>query len=103
MKYRTRVDIMAMILQSAMRGASRTKLMYGAYLSYAQLKEYIALLQNKGLLVYEEGLQIYRPTPKALQFLNIYDEFRDLFSVDGNKNTQSQEERPQRIKVEHDL
>lgn len=103
MKYRTRVDIMAMILQSAMRGASRTRLMYGAYLSYAQLKEYISLLQSKGLLVYEEGLQIYRPTPKALQFLNIYDEFRDLFSVDGNKMSQSEIERSQKMKIEHNL
>ncbi len=94
---------MAMILRSAMKGASRTRLMYGAYLSYAQLKEYISLLENKGLLIYEEGLQIYRPTPKALQFLNIYEEFRDLFSVDSSKNPQSYAESPQRIKVEHDL
>lgn len=87
MKYRSRIDIVAMILQSAMRGATKTKLMYGAYLSYAQLKEYINFVQERGLLVYEDGLQVYRLTPKGMHFLNIYEEVKEVVSLEGGKNT----------------
>ena len=52
--------------------------MYGAYLSYAQLKDYISFLQDKGLLVYDESTQTNRLTEKALKFLSVYDEFNDL-------------------------
>jgi predicted transcriptional regulator len=40
MKYRSRTDIVAMILDAANGGATKTKIMYKAYLSYAQLEEY---------------------------------------------------------------
>jgi predicted transcriptional regulator len=86
MKYRSRIDIVAMILQSAMRGATKTKLMYGAYLSYAQLKEYINFVQERGLLVYEDSLQVYRLTPKGMHFLNIYEEVKDVVSLEGGKS-----------------
>ncbi|HKW05795.1 MAG TPA: winged helix-turn-helix domain-containing protein [Nitrososphaerales archaeon] len=87
MKYRSRIDIVAMILQSAMRGATKTKLMYGAYLSYAQLKEYLNFVQERGLLVYEDGLQVYRLTPKGMHFLNIYEEVKEVVSLEGGKST----------------
>lgn len=85
MKYRSRMEIVAVILQSAMKGATKTKLMYGAYLSYAQLKEYLAFVQERDLVAYEEGLQLYRLTPKGLHFLNVYDEVRDFVSLEGGK------------------
>ena len=92
MKYRTRLDIMATILRVAMRGASRTRLMYGAYLSYAQLKDYISFLQDKELLVYDESMHIYRLTEKALKFLSVYDEFNDLLSLEAEKSIPSKQE-----------
>ena len=88
MKYRSRIDIVAMILQSAMRGATKTKLMYGAYLSYAQLKEYLTFVQERDLLTYEEGLQVYRLTPRGLHFLNVYEEVKDVVSLEGSKGAQ---------------
>ena len=88
MKYRSRIDIVAMVLQSAMRGATKTKLMYGAYLSYAQLKEYLSFVQEKDLLAYEDGLQVYRLTPRGLHFLNVYEEVKDIVSLEGNKTPQ---------------
>lgn len=85
MKYRSRVEIIAQILQSAMRGATKTKLMYDAYLSYEQLKEYLSFTQERDLLVYDEGLEVYRLTPKGLHFLNVYEEIKDVVSLEGNK------------------
>ncbi len=40
-------------------GSTRTKIMFKAYLSYAQTKEYTRFLQEKGLVDYEDGTQIY--------------------------------------------
>jgi predicted transcriptional regulator len=81
MKYRSRSEIIAMILQAANNGATKTRIMYGAYLSYAQVKEYLEFLQNKKLLSYEEGTSQYRLTEKGLQFLRVFDQISDMISV----------------------
>jgi len=81
MKYRSRSEIIAMILQAANKGATKTRIMYGAYLSYAQLKEYLEFLQGKDLLRYEEGTQLYRLTEKGLQFLRAFDQISEMVSV----------------------
>ena len=41
MKYRSRTEIVAMILEAANGGATKTRIMYKAFLSYAQLREYL--------------------------------------------------------------
>src|SRR2546422_835291 len=44
MKYRSRTDIVTQILDAANgNGANKTRIMYKAYLSYAQLKEYLSI------------------------------------------------------------
>jgi predicted transcriptional regulator len=78
MKYRSRTEIVATMLQSATDGATKTKLMYKAYLSYSQLKEYLRYLEENELIKYEEGTQLYRVTPKGHQFLHIHEEINDL-------------------------
>ena len=40
MKYRSRTEIVSAMLRIANRGATKTRIMYGAYLSYAQVMEY---------------------------------------------------------------
>lgn len=70
MKYRSRTDITREILEAANGGA--TKIMYKAYLSYAQLKEYLEILQFNGLLEYGSAHVQYKTTDKGIQFLRIY-------------------------------
>ena len=70
-----------MILQAANKGATKTRIMYAAYLSYAQVKEYIAFLQSKGLILYEEGTSMYRLTEKGLRFLSTFDEISEIISI----------------------
>jgi predicted transcriptional regulator len=72
MKYRSRTDISVLILEAANGGATKTKIMYKAFLTYLQLKEYLTMLSENGLLEFEEPTQTYRTTEKGLHLLQIY-------------------------------
>jgi predicted transcriptional regulator len=98
MKYRSRTDIVAQILEIANDGSStanKTKIMYGAYLSYAQLKEYLGVLLESGLLEQDPASnnQFYRTTQKGWQFLKLYNSIGELAnssssnSSTGNSNS----------------
>jgi predicted transcriptional regulator len=83
MKYRSRTDIIAMILESAHKeeGSTKTKIMYKAFLSFAQLKEYLMVLTQNGLLEYEEITQVYRTTQKGARYLHLYNNIDELSST----------------------
>jgi predicted transcriptional regulator len=78
MKYRSRTEIVEMILQATRSGVTKTKIMYKAYLSYTQVKEYLSFLLENNLIKYEEGSQLYRITERGLHFLQVYGEISDL-------------------------
>jgi predicted transcriptional regulator len=78
MKYRSRTDIVSQILDAANGGSTKTKIMYKAYLSYAQLKEYLAILVENGLLEYDEAEQKYRTTDKGMKFVRVYQHMDEL-------------------------
>ena len=86
MKYRSRSEISAMIIESSRSGATKTKIMYKAYLSYFQVVEYLKHLQQNDLLVYEEGTQLYRPTEKGLKFLNLSNELNEMAITNSKHN-----------------
>ncbi len=71
-----------MILQAANKGATKTRIMYGAYISYAQVKEYLAFLLKKDLIKYEEGTGVYKLTEKGLQYLRAFDQINEIISLD---------------------
>jgi predicted transcriptional regulator len=85
MKYRSRSEIISLILQTANKGATKTRIMYGAYLSHSQLKEYLEFLQGKGLLACEEGTSLYKLTAKGLQCLGTFEEMNDMISLAEDK------------------
>lgn len=89
MKYRSRTDIIAMILRAAVSGATKTRIMYGAYLSYAQVKEYLSFLLEKGLISYEEGTGLYRLTENGMKLLRTFEGISDMISVNGNKSAET--------------
>ena len=80
MKYRSRAEIVSMVLESVSSGATKTKIMYKAYLSYTQLKEYLSYMEANDLLKYEEGTQIYRITEKGRKLMHLYEEIGDMVS-----------------------
>jgi predicted transcriptional regulator len=71
-KYRGRTDIVSQILEAANGGSTKTKIMYNAFLSYAQLKEYLSVLIENGLLEHDQKTQSYRTTDKGLKFNRLY-------------------------------
>jgi predicted transcriptional regulator len=76
-RYRSRTDIISQILEAASGGATKTKIMYRAFLSYAQLKEYLNVLTTNGLLDYNSSeqlfrTQLFRTTEKGSKFLKLY-------------------------------
>ena len=86
-KYRSRTEIVAMILEAANGGATKTKIMYKAFLSYAQLREYLSVLIENNLLEYLEGTQTYKTTEKGLNFLKMHNEMAELLQTTiGNDN-----------------
>jgi predicted transcriptional regulator len=78
MKCRSRTEITAMILDITNRETTKTKIMYNAYLSYNQLKEYISILIDNDLLEYLEGTRTFRTTEKGLNFLKMHNEIGKL-------------------------
>jgi predicted transcriptional regulator len=71
-KYRSRSDIIGLLLNAANGGrATKTKLMYSAFISFNQLREYLSLLVENGLIQYEEGTHTYRTTEKGIRFLHL--------------------------------
>ncbi|MGH9917595.1 MAG: winged helix-turn-helix domain-containing protein [Nitrososphaerales archaeon] len=89
MKYRSRTDIIEMILQAASAGATKTRIMYSAYLSYSQLKEYLSFLIERNLISYEEGTQLYKLTERGLGLLRACEGMSDLIALEGQKAVNS--------------
>jgi predicted transcriptional regulator len=83
MKYRSRTDIVGLILEAANGGATKTKIMYKAFLSYAQLKEYLTVLLEKDALEYEGETQLLRTTEKGLRLLKMYNQFDEMMSINN--------------------
>ena len=82
MKYRSRSDIVGLLLDAANGGgAIKTKLMYKAYLSFNQLREYLALLVENGLIEYEEGMRTYRTTEKGMRLLQIQNTMDEITPI----------------------
>jgi predicted transcriptional regulator len=90
LKYRSRSEIMAQIVRAAEGGATKTQIMYKAYLSYDQVKEYLQFMLEKGLLLLDPLNQRYNLTQKSLEFLALQDRIADVVSArDGNSESQS--------------
>jgi len=85
-KYRSRTEISAMILEAVRQGATKTKIMYKAYLSYTLVKQYLAFLQENDLLKYEKLTKQYRITEKGIKFLHSYDQILELLSSKNKEN-----------------
>jgi predicted transcriptional regulator len=81
MKYRSKTEIVCNILDATNGGgATKTKIMYAAFLSYAQLKEYLSVLIENNLLEYSNGTQTFKTTEKGLNYIYIkmYSEIGEL-------------------------
>ena len=78
MKNRSRTEIVGNILDASNGGASKTKIMYTAFLSYNQLKEYLSVLIENNLIEYLDGTKTFKTTEKGLNFLKTHNEIGEL-------------------------
>src|SRR6476646_10250180 len=70
MRIRSKVDILASILQMANGGAKRSKMTMNNY----HLLRHISLLCENDLLQYDKKENVLRTTPKGIEFLTAYNE-----------------------------
>ena len=78
MKYRSRTEIVGNILDAANGGATKTKIMDAAFLSYAQLNEYLSVLTENNLIEYLNGTQTFKTTEKGFNYLKMHNEMGEL-------------------------
>jgi predicted transcriptional regulator len=77
-----RSDIIGLLLNAANGGrATKTKLMYSAFISFNQLREYLSLLVENGLIQYEEGTHTYRTTEKGIRFLYLQNKIDEVAPI----------------------
>ncbi|MGB9168976.1 MAG: winged helix-turn-helix domain-containing protein [Nitrososphaeraceae archaeon] len=86
MKYRSRTEIVGNILDAANGRANKTKIMYKAFLSYAQLKEYLSVLTENNLIEYLDVNQTFKTTEKGLNYLKMHNEMGELLQATTIKN-----------------
>lgn len=92
MQYRDRTEIIRQILEVTNDAVNitRTKLMYNAFLSHNQLKEYLTLLIKRDLLSYDSITQTYKITEKGLRLLQFYNELDDMMKKKSQQRTRQQ-------------
>jgi predicted transcriptional regulator len=84
LKYRSRPDILASILQSAGRessGVGITRLMYNSFLSYNQINQYLEVLKENALLKYDVANKKYSITATGLKFLDLYGKMDNMLNI----------------------
>ncbi len=82
MKNRSRPDIMAIILEAANGGITKTRLLTKANLTSGQLKQYMSILVEKNLVIEladeDKRHMAYRTTEKGMKYLAIYSSLKSI-------------------------
>ena len=78
--------MLAAMLEVAKGKVTKTKIMYIAFLSYGQLKEYLSILIENNLIEYLDGTKTYKTTEKGLNLLKMHNEMAELLQVTTVKN-----------------
>ena len=84
---RSRTEIVATMLEAANGGATKTKIMYSAFLSYTQLKDYLSILIENNLIECLEGNNTFKTTEKGLNFLKMNNEIGELLQLKSEMTT----------------
>jgi len=77
-KRRSRPDIFNDILKIVLKGARKTRIVYGANLNFKLLREYLDNMERQGLLVEEDGKVI--ATEKGKEYLVYYQGLRNFMT-----------------------
>ena len=84
---RSRTEIVDSILDATKGGGTtKTKIMYIAFLSYNQLREYLSILIENNLIEYLDGTNKFKTTEKGLNLLKMHNEMAELLQSTTVKN-----------------
>jgi predicted transcriptional regulator len=72
-KNRSRIEIVAAILQASVEPILKTQIMYKVYLSSLQLNEYLDMLTANKMMHFDKEIGTYAITTKGTNFLATYD------------------------------
>ncbi len=106
MQYRNRIEIISQILQTANTGdgVTKTKIMYMRYLSSAQLKEYLKVLTDNGLLSHDVVTGRFITTEKGHRFIEAYNGLDNIMKEEVERRQQEQQQplhlQQRRIEIE---
>ena len=79
MKYRSRTEIVGLILEAANGGgATEDKNNVQSISIICSLREYLTMLQDNELIEYEGGRHTYRTTEKGMKLLELYENMSEL-------------------------
>lgn len=93
MKHRSKEEIAALILEAIVHTnrATQTIIMYKAYLTHVQLKQFLSSLMEKGLIEYHKLERLYTITEKGMHFLEVYNQLNQLQTSNILKSTTTTE------------
>lgn len=77
-RHRSEEEIVADILAVIFNGARKTRIMYGANLSYALTTKYLNKLQECGLIQHDDEARKYLLTRIGRQYLDKYAEYKTV-------------------------
>ena len=80
------------ILQTAQGGAGITKIMFHAYLTHGQAKEYSQLLMDSGLLELDtesSSMKQYRTTHKGIEYLAAIGRMSEMLPIQTRRSTKN--------------
>lgn len=84
--HQSKTELATYVLEVADDGATKTKIMYRTFLSYAQLKEYLLMLTQNGLLAHDIKEEMYRTTNNGIKFIESSRELDDLLKPIAPEN-----------------
>ena len=86
LRYRTRIQISSQILQTANgENATKSKIMHKAFLSSIQLKDYLEMLSEDGLLQYDSDSRTFKTTTKGLKILGHYNQLDEIMKLEQKR------------------
>ncbi len=84
---RSDIEIIAEMLKVGENGAGKTRIMYGANLSYSQIQKYLGFLVSQGFI---EKMKLgnpsvtYHVTDSGLKLLRLIDSVKDMLGLDDD-------------------
>ena len=88
MRNRQKDEITRDVLYSAQGGAGITKIMFHAYLTHSQAKEYTQMLMQNDLLeqdIEAASLRQFRTTPKGVEYLGAAERMSDMLAIETRR------------------